>query len=322
MSIEKPSSAQVVRLLADIGGTNARFALLKNKHEICDIFVYKCSDFSSFEHVVDAYLTRVGNPDIREVAIAIANPVVGDYINMTNSNWSFSIEKVRKQFGFDSLLFKNDFTALAGSIPYLSLQDVEQVGGGAAKQNTAIAVVGAGTGLGVSGLIPVDNRWVALQGEGGHVSMPASNQREAAIVDYCREHFNHVSAERLISGMGLINIYKALCFFEKITAKSLSAADITANALSSQCPLCRESLDIFCAMLGTVASDLALIFGARGGVYIGGGIVPRLGQYFHSSPFRQRFESKGRFSDFLKEIPVYVIKAKYPALVGIAREFT
>jgi len=216
-------------------------------------------------------------------------------------------------------LVVNDFTALAMALPALGPNDVLQVGGGQAKPQGVIGLVGAGTGLGVSGLVPAGERWVALQSEGGHVAFSPSDEREVAVLQYCWRRYDHVSAERIVSGPGIALIREALAASRALSVDpSLSTAAIVERALDGSDALCRETLDCFSGMLGTVAANLAVTLGATGGVYIGGGVVPRLGDYFAGSPFRARFEKKGRFSAFTAQIPTLLITAPYPALTGAA----
>jgi len=181
-----------------------------------------------------------------------------------------------------------------------------------------IGLIGPGTGLGVSGLVWSGQRWLPLQTEGGHVSFAATSEREWALSRVLQRRFGHVSPERLLSGPGLVNLYTALAELDAWPAPALQPAQITARGLAATCPHCREALDLFCAALGTAAGNLALSLGARGGVYIGGGIVPRLGDFFDRSAFRARFEAKGRFSAYLAAIPTWVITAENPALRGVA----
>jgi len=196
---------------------------------------------------------------------------------------------------------------------------VRQVGGGAARAGAAIGLVGPGTGLGISGLIPCQDDYTPLAGEGGHITLAASNREEAALIDWVGCAHGHVSAERLISGQGLENLYLAHAALAGCAVEPLSAARISDLALQGADPLCLLALNSLCAFLGTVAANLALILGARGGMYIGGGIIPKLGAFFDRSPFRARFEDKGRFQDYLGQIPTFVIQARHPALLGAAR---
>lgn len=307
------------RLLADIGGTNARFALERAPGQIDTIQTLRCADYAEFSLAVNAYLDGNQRPAVRHAAIAIANPVHGDHIKMTNHHWAFSIEQTRRLLGLETLLVVNDFTALSMALPHLEQSHCVQVGGGAALEGGVIGLVGAGTGLGVGGLIPSEGRWIALGSEGGHASFSPNNEREAAILSYCWRTFTHVSAERLISGPGLETIYHALCNIDQVVNPAqLSAAQIVDRALRHNDALCLEVIDCFCGMLGTLASNVAVTLGTLGGIYIGGGVVPHLGDYFSHSAFRARFESKGRFSSYMEKIPTFVITAPYPAFVGVA----
>lgn len=308
------------RLLADVGGTNARFALERAPGQIDTIRVLRCADYLEFADAVEAYLAQSENPPVRHAAIAIANPVQGDEIKMTNHHWAFSIEAMRRRLNFDTLLVVNDFTALAMSLPHLEQVHCEQIGGGKARAGGVIGLVGAGTGLGVGGLIPTEGRWIALGSEGGHVSFSPSNETEIAVLQYCWKIYSHVSAERLISGPGIELIYQALAArgTDHRGAETLDTPEIVKRALAGSDPLCVEVMECFCGMLGTVASNVAVTMGTLGGLYLGGGIVPRLGEYFAKSSFRTRFESKGRFGDYLAQIPTFAITAPYPAFVGVA----
>lgn len=307
------------RLLADIGATNARFALESAPGRVEAIEVLHCGDYAGIVDVIRAYLRQQGELAPRHAAIAIANPIDGDHVKMTNRDWQFSIEEARRALGFDTLLVVNDFTALAMALSRLSVGERVQVGGGEAAPDGVIGVIGPGTGLGVSGLIPAEDRWITLGSEGGHTTFAPADERELFILQYAWRELPHVSSERLVSGPGLELIHRALAERNGVGgAQPLSAADIVTRALEGGDPLCVEVVDCFCAMLGTVASDLALTLGSVGGIYIGGGVVPRLGELFRRSPFRQRFEAKGRFADYLARIPTYLITAPYPALQGVS----
>lgn len=306
------------RLLADIGGTNARFALERAPGQIEAIRVLRCADHAEFAVAVEAYLIEVGQPVVRHAAIAIANPVQGDEIKMTNHHWAFSIEATRRRLNFDTLLIVNDFTALAMSLPHLEQTHLAPIGAGQSRPGGVIGLVGAGTGLGVGGLIPTAGRWIALGSEGGHVTFSPADERELAVLQYCWKTWPHVSAERLVSGPGIELIYQALAARGGITVGALGTPEIIQRALAGTDALCLEAVDCFCGMLGTVASNVAVTLGTLGGIYIGGGVVPHLGDYFARSSFRRRFEDKGRFGTYLSQIPTFVITAPYPAFVGVA----
>jgi glucokinase len=311
------------RLVGDIGGTNARFAWIAAAGaELTEAESLPGSDYPGLTDAMRAYLARHAYPAPRRCAIGIANPVVGDHVQMTNHDWSFSISQVQREMGLERFLVINDFTALALSLTALQASDLRQVGGGKPVDGAPLALLGPGTGLGVSGLLPAGAgpRAIPLNGEGGHVTLPAVNEREEQVIAALRRRFGHASAERALSGPGIVTLHQALQELGGGPAVALSAADITARALAGGDPHCVETMDLFFSLLGTVAGNLALSLGSLGGVYIGGGIVPRTGTQIDRSRFRASFEGKGRFRSYLQGIPVYVIEAKMsPALVGAAR---
>jgi len=313
------AAAEAAWLVGDIGGTNARFGLVAPDRRLLHSNILADADYPEIGDAIEAYLTqRGGLPMPRAGALAIASPISGDQVRMTNHPWQFSIEALRRRLGFDRLDVINDFTAQALALPHLGDGDKTVVGGGAAVAGTPIGVLGPGSGLGVSGLIPAGSRWVPLTGEGGHATMAAATAREAAALDIMRRQFDHVSAERIISGPGLVNLYNALCGVDGVPAAPYTAAQITDPDTAAEDSRCGETTAMFCAMLGTMAGNLALTLGARGGVYIGGGIVPRLGARFAASPFRERFEDKGRFRPYLASIPTFVVTHRLPAFLGCA----
>ncbi len=318
-------SASTPRLIADIGGTNARFALLDGR-SWHDEIVLRCADYPDIVSATEDYLQKVGAASglarPLEAALAIAGPITGDIVRMTNHVWQFSAARTRQALGWRRLIMVNDFTALAMAIRHLPPDELEQVGGGQSVPGAPLALIGPGTGLGVSGLIPTGEHWIALQGEGGHVTLPVMNEREIAVLKQLHQRFTHVSAERVVCGPGLVNLYEALCGLEGVVPKVLTPPEITRRAREGSCRICLEALSIFCALLGTLAGNLVLTLGATGGCYIGGGIVPGLGSFFTSSHFRNRFEDKGRFSDYLSRVPTCVIRSELPAFVGLATAFS
>jgi glucokinase len=307
------------RLVADIGGTYARFTLETAPGVFERAATLRCADHADFHAAVSAYLKTLPTDRIAHAAVAIANPVEGDEVRMTNYHWQFSIEAMREKLGFDTLVVVNDFTALAMALPRLGLGDRRQVGGGQARERSVVGILGSGSGLGVSGLIPADDGWIALGTEGGHTSFSPRDERELAILHFAWKTLPHVSFERLLSGPGLELMYRALAERAGTRAASgLSAPEITRRALAGSDAVCVDTLDAFCAMLGTAAANLAVTLGALGGIYIGGGIVPRLGALFDRSRFRQRFEDKGRFSAYLAQIPTWVITAENATFLGVS----
>ena len=317
------SLASFPRLIGDVGGTNARFALQESAGApASQVRTFACAEHATFAEVIELYLAGISGPRPEQGAVGIANPIVGDQVKMTNHHWAFSIEQVRQQVGLKRLLVINDFTALALSLPGLAAADLRQVGPGAADAGAPVALLGAGTGLGVSGLLFVDGgrRSVPLDGEGGHVSLAPANAREDAVVEILRQRFGHASAERALSGPGLVNLYEALCQVDGLKPRELDPAEVTAEAVRGADAHAVEAVEMFFALMGSVAGNLALTLGARGGVYIGGGIVPRLGDWIDRSAFRERFAAKGRFRAYLERIPTIVVQASTsPALVGAAR---
>jgi glucokinase len=306
------------RLLADIGGTNARFALELGPGHVGQIRVYPGADHPTITDAIRHFLKDMRIGRVSHAAIAIANPVDGDHVQMTNHNWAFSIEATRRELGFDTLLVVNDFTALAMALPELTSAQRMQVGGGSSRPSSVIGLLGPGTGLGVSGLIPTDDHWIALGSEGGHASFAPQDEREDLVLQYARKKWPHVSFERVCAGPGLELIYRALAARDKKrVASSLEPADIVQRAKDAD-ELALEAVNCFCAILGTFAGNIAVTLGALGGIYIGGGVVPHLGTLFQASPFRRRFEAKGRFEAYLANIPTFVITAEYPAFLGVS----
>jgi glucokinase len=308
-----------MRLLADVGGTNVRFALLpagSTRPQQEQNLV--CADFQGLEQAARHYLASTRASGVTEAAFDVATAITGDLIKLTNSPWAFSIEQTRRGLGLSRILLINDFTALALSLPLLEPAELRQVGGGAGVPGTAVALIGAGTGLGVSGLVPSGERWIPIQGEGGHTAFSPMDEREDGVLRVLRERYGHVSTERVVSGPGLVAIYQALCRLDRVPAQALKPEQVADAGLDGTDAQCAEALSLFCAALGTAAANLVVTLGARGGLYIGGGIVPRLGEYFLSSPFRARFEHKGRFSKYVAGVPAWIILAQNPALRGLA----
>lgn len=307
-----------MRLLGDIGGTTVRLALQRDGKPPSPAESLACADFASLEQALDAFLARRGGEAPSAAILAVAAVPGGDRIALTNNAWAFSANALRQRYGWARLDIVNDFAALARAIPRLGRADIRAIGGGKAVTGEPVAVIGPGTGLGVAGLVPCRGQPILISGEGGHATLAPANERESEIVAVLRRRFGHASAERAVSGPGLVNLLAAICELEGTEAPAATPAGIARRALDGSSPFCAEALGLFCAMLGTVAADVALTLGARGGVYIGGGIVPKLGDFFPRSPFRQRFEAKGRFSDYLKAIPTFVIRRENAALLGLA----
>ena len=312
------------RLLGDIGGTNARFGWQAAEDlPITNVQVLPCAEYKSLLAAAQTYLKEQGLTAPRCAAFGIATTVTDDQVTMINNHWNFSVNALRIGLGVSLFLLLNDFTALALSLPLLTDSQKHQVGGGTSIPNAAIGLIGPGTGLGVSGLFPLgyQKKWIPIEGEGGHVSLAATTEYEFAAIQQIKKRYGHVSAERVISGSGLVDLYHALCDLKDGHGREITTpAGVIEYAQKVSTSTANEALNMFCGFLGSVAGDLALTLGARGGIYIGGGIVPRLGAHFDASPFRARFEAKGRFNKYLNNIPTWVIQSPVsPALNGASQ---
>lgn len=308
------------RLIADVGGTNIRFAIVSGSTLLTEPETLHCADFPGIVDAAKTYLAKNGQgASFDEAAFAVAGAVTGDWIDITNNHWAFSQADVAMKLGVGRIRFLNDFTALALGLPHLPPEGVAPLNGVAAKENAAIAVIGPGTGLGVSGLLPDGKgRWTAIAGEGGHASLPARSQREFDVVAEAQRQFGHCSAERLVSGPGLVQLAEILDILDRRPPKKRTPADIAEQARAGTCPVAAETMDLFLGFLGTVASDLALTLGAFGGLYLAGGILPRLGaDYLKTSPLVARFHDKGRYRDYLSMVPLKLVIHPLPAFLGL-----
>ena len=311
-------------LVADIGGTNARFGWLGQGAQAAEhVATLAGADFESPAAAARAYLdglaARLG-PAFRPPragAFAVATAVGDDRISFTNSGWAFSRQATRRALALDELLVLNDFEALALSLPGLRAGQLRAIGApGEPAARAALAVIGPGTGLGVAGIVPGAHGWVPVPGEGGHATLAPTDDFESAVLAAARRAHAHVSAERLLSGIGLPVLHRAVATVLGLEAQPLDTQEIVARGLSRGDAVCERTVDSFCALLGGFAGSVALTLGARGGVYIGGGIVPRLGERFFESAFRERFEAKGRFQDYLRASPTWLITDTLAALAG------
>lgn len=308
-------------LLADIGGTNARFATVRRGTlALENIKTLKGHDYASIDAAVAVYLNGLPNHDTKPTSacLAIAAPIEGDRITMTNLSWSFSTRSLQESLSLDQLLVVNDFKAVARSIPELKPEAVQAIGGGKLKKNAPAVVLGPGTGLGVSALVFAGDKPTAIQTEGGHIGFAPSDRIELRILERLWEKYDRVSVERLLSGPGLVNLYESLAAINKRSIEPLQPQMVTERALSGECEDCKEALNRFFGILGSVAGDLALAVGAEGGVFVAGGIVPRMLNEIRQSDFRARFESKGRFSQYVAAMSTVVVTEPHPGLLGCA----
>ena len=312
-------------LLADIGGTNARFGwLAQGSDRVEHVASLRGADHAGPAAAARAYLDDLARQlggdysPPRAAAFAVATAVGSDQITFTNSGWSFSRRQTQAALGLDELLMLNDFEALALSLPRLSPAQLRPHGAWPQARGT-LAVVGPGTGLGVAGLVQTPHGWAAVAGEGGHATLSASDDFEVALLGAVRREHAHVSAERLLSGIGLPTLHRGVAAVLGLPADKLAAEHIVERGLAGSDVACSRSLDAFCALLGGFCGNVALTLGARSGLYIGGGIVPRLGERFFQSNFRERFEAKGRFQAYLQAVPTALITDTLAALTGAAQ---
>jgi glucokinase len=304
--------------VADIGGTNARFALADLATlALSEIHQVRCANHPNLGDALHDYAGRLSAVPER-AAIAVAAPVTGGEVSLTNSTWAFSNAELRRKAGLQHLNVLNDFEALALSLPYLERNELRQIGGDVAVEDAAKAVLGPGTGMGVAGLIRSGGRWVALPGEGGHVSLGARDEQQLALLERIRKGRDHLSAERVLSGPGLAELYQAVAASHGLSAPELEPNDVLSKGSSGDDEIAAEALDLFVVWLGRFAGDAALLLGARGGVYLGGGIAPKIIGKLSGGAFREAFEDKGRMGGYLAPIPVYVITAEFATLKGAA----
>lgn len=319
-----PACAPTPWLVADIGGTNARFGWVGAAGgPVEHVRTLPTSDYAGPAEAAAAYLTGLRGevdralPAPRAAAIAVATAVTGDLISYTNGPWRFSRAALPGSLGVQVVRVLNDFEALALALPGLRPGQF-RAHGAAPRPEGVLAVVGPGTGLGVGAAVQTPAGWVALPGEGGHATLAATDDDEARLLAQVRREYPHVSAERLLSGIGLPVLHRAVCALAGAPSLALSAPQIVEQGLDGTDPLARRTLEHFCALLGSFCGSVALILGVRGGLYVGGGIVPRLGDFFFASRYRAQFEAKGRCRDYLAAVPTAVITDTLVALQGTA----
>lgn len=306
-----------VSFVADVGGTNIRLAIVE-QGKLSAIEKYLCNDFDTIGDAIKAFFDSHPDKQFSAGCVAIACPVPGDWVKMTNHYWAFSIEALKQELGLDWLGVINDFTSVAHSLPVLNDSQKVKIGGGEPVVNANIAVCGPGTGLGVDHLTYTQQGWKALDGEGGHVDFAPYDDYDFAIWRFVKQALGHVSAEEVLSGRGVVHIYQGLATLLGREPKYTDPADITNKAVAKECELCELALQQFFKILGGFAGNLALNLGTAGGVYIGGGIAPRFVEFAKQSDFRKRFEAKGRFTQYVASIPTYIITEPEHGLLGAA----
>lgn len=304
-------------ILADIGATNARFVLLAGGDIVASAH-YMVSDYASPIEAIRAFLTAHGSghaPD--RAVVAAAGPVVNGRVSLTNAAWTVDSERIRQGLGLERVRVLNDFEALGWALPALQPKDLFALGDGVRVERGTMAVMGPGTGFGLAAMVFGAKAPTVLVTEGGHATLPSENRREDAILAALREQLHHVSVEGVLSGPGMVQLYHAVARVDGLTAPERNSSEIVSHALAGDCAVSRETLEQFCAFLGSVAGNVALTLGALGGVYVAGGIAPRFTEFLRRSAFRERFEAKGRFSSYLARVPTAIVVRPDPAFVGL-----
>lgn len=308
-------------LIGDIGGTNARFALVTPEtFDLRDIQTLPCADYPHLVDAVRDYLERVGATGANapvEACLAFACPVHDDIVSMTNNHWRFSKREVKQSLGLDLFKVINDFTAQALGVPHIGDEERVQVKPGHAEQNRARLIMGPGTGLGVAGLFPGSEAWIPLTTEGGHVTFAPTDEQELALAGYFISRYGRVSVERLLCGQGLLDLYRAHAELHRAAPRYNTPAEVTGAARAGD-SVSVETLKRFLKIMGDVCGDAALSLGARGGVYLCGGIMPRLIDWLQHSRFQEAFINKGRMREYNDSIPIWVVTAPWTGLLGAA----
>ncbi|MFN3826732.1 MAG: glucokinase [Micavibrio sp.] len=307
-------------LIADIGGTNARFGIV-DRDGLHDLLYLECRDYTGPKEAITAYLQKAGRnkPDI--AILAVAGPAEEDLIGFTSIPWAFRKSTLQQDMGFKNLIVINDFHAVAWAVANISPDLLQHIGGESPVAQRPRGVVGPGTGLGAASLFWDGHEYSPQPGEGGHVTMPAITEREFQIFQQLRVKYHHISAERVCSGKGLENLYNAIRALDnKHDRPDRDAPAISAAAINGECDICQEALDLMCGFLGRIMGNLALTLNAQGGMYIAGGIPVKLGEHFLRSRFLEEFQSKGRFKDYMKRIPVYLVKHDAIGLLGLEQQ--
>ena len=313
-------------LVADIGGTNARFAALREGQLESEFeFYHSVEEYPQFSDLIVKLRDEialatgfVGAP--HSVCLAVACPADAEHISFTNSHWEFTKTHLLEWFGCQNLVVINDFEAVAHGITELGPKDSIKIGGGEPQLHKPVGILGAGTGLGMAALISHSDGYHVLDTEGGHADFAPVGQRQMDVLTCLLESYKRVSLERVLSGKGIVNIYNAICQMEGTDPILTTPPDVVAAALASTNPQALTALYTFCESMGAAAGNLALTLGAKGGIYIAGGVVPRFSEFFVNSGFREKFEDKGRFATYLEPIPVYLVTHNKLGLLGAAKK--
>jgi glucokinase len=303
-------------LLGDIGATNIRLALFSNG-ALGPIEWMKSADYAHFPDAITAFVERRNHPPITSALLAVAGPVEDGLVRFTNRGWVIDAAEIRDKFRLRSTRIVNDFAATGWALPDLRAEDLRPIGEGRAIPGAVMAVLGPGSGLGVACYVPLERGGLVIASEGGHVSLAPSSEREDRVLQHLRQRFGHVSRERVVSGPGLENLYSAIAALAELDVPARDAPAITQAGVDGTCPTSRAALDLFCAFLGAIAGDVALSYGATGGIFIAGGIAPRILPFLEQSEFRERFAAKGRMRGYVEQIPTGVITHPDVTFVGL-----
>ncbi len=319
-STDNKRDSGISSVVADIGATNIRFARLTARGLPGSIFKLATSGFPDLTSALVHFLTLEGGPRPERIALAVAGPVYGDQVKLTNGHWQFSIRRLTKDLNLAQLAVVNDLEAMAMAVPGLNAGDALPIGAQWGRQSTDAprAVLCPGTGMGIAGLVPVGGGWRPIATEGGYTSLSPLTEREMAVWRLLQERYGRVSVERVLSGPGLVELYTALASLAGREAGDVRPEDIVTLALNRESPLAVETLDMFCAWLGDVAGDVALMYMARGGVYLAGDILLTILEILKQSRFRHRFENKGRGTGIVVDTPTFLITLESPVLHGCA----
>lgn len=304
--------------VADIGGTNARFALAEYDGDtlaLRRVQHYRAEDHESVLGAADAYLQTISEKPVA-ACFAVAGPVTGEVIEFTNSPWVLDVKQAMTALSLKRFDVVNDFEALGYGVRRLQPEDTVTIKDGAPDSNAPILVIGPGTGFGQSLIVPCNGGDKVVATEGGHAAFAPQTDEERAVLKFIAHEYEHVSVERLLSGRGLVNLHRALCAINNTTPFSLEANEITKAALAGKHPIARKTVGLFCEVLGSVAGDAVLATGARGGVVLGGGILPKIRDLFLASRFSDRFCDKERMQGYLEAVPVDLIVCEDTALIG------
>ncbi len=307
-----------MNLIVEIGGTNARFSTAEIGYPsgLLHIKVAPCDQFESVEHAITWYLAEIRLGGVDRVCLAIAGPAEGPLYTITNRSWTVDPVSLRRVTGASCVEVINDFTALALAIPHLCEGDLCLVRNGRHRDSSPKLVLGPGTGMGMAALMRSNDSWQVLPSEGGNIGFSPKGELEISVFNYLQQSLGRVIIEDLLSGSGIELIYQTLCYIYSIKPRNLNAVEITNYALANSDPQCIDAVDLFCGVLGEFTGDMSLVLGASGGVYLGGGILPCIKPILLDSSFTNRFSSKRKVGQIVADIPIWLITASEPALIG------